>query len=74
MDKIIDLASSQGIWTLLSFLLMYYIIKVQEKRDSIQNEREIKYQEIISALTDKFNVIHSDIVELKDMNSSNEKK
>lgn len=65
MDKLFDLAASQGIWTLLSFILIYYILKEQEKRDLRQNSREIQYQELISNLTSKFDLLHSDIQDLK---------
>lgn len=56
-EKIIELASSQGIWTLLTILLIFYILKSQEKRDLKQEDREKKYQEIIASLTDKLNLI-----------------
>ncbi|WP_026895345.1 BhlA/UviB family holin-like peptide [Clostridiisalibacter paucivorans] len=56
-EKIIELASSQGIWTLLTILLIFYILKSQEKRDLKQEDRERKYQEIIASLTDKLNLI-----------------
>lgn len=61
MDKLFDIIASQGIWTLLSFLLIYYILKEQEKRDLRQNARELQYQELISNLTSKFDLLHSDI-------------
>lgn len=65
MEKLFDLVASQGIWTLLSFILIYYILKEQEKRDIKQNSRELKYQELIADLTSKFDLIHSDIQDLK---------
>lgn len=65
MDKLFDLAASQGIWTLLSFILIYYILKEQENRDIKQNSRELKYQELIEDLTSKFDLLHSDIQDLK---------
>lgn len=65
MDKLLDIIASQGIWTLLSFLLIYYILKEQEKRDLRQNARELQYQELISNLTSKFDLLHSDIQYLK---------
>lgn len=67
-ERIIELASSQGIWTVLTVALIFYILKNQEKRDLKQEEREIKYQSIISNLTDKFNLIEDvkkDVEELK---------
>jgi hypothetical protein len=56
-ERIIELASNQGIWTVLTVALIFYILKNQEKRDLRQEEREIKYQNIISNLTEKLNLI-----------------
>lgn len=56
-EKILELASTQGIWAVLSVVLIFYILKNQEKRDLRQEDRENKYQEIISNLTDKFNLV-----------------
>lgn len=64
-NEIIQIVSSQGVWALLSFLLIYYIVKAQEKRDEKQDEREKNYQILISELTEKFEVIHSDVSAIK---------
>ena len=64
-DEIIQIVSSQGVWALLSFLLIYYIVKAQEKRDEKQDEREKNYQVLISELTEKFELIHSDVSQIK---------
>ncbi len=64
-NEIIQLVSSQGIWSLLSFLLIYYIVKTQEKRDEKQDDREKNYQALIADLTEKFELIHSDVSEIK---------
>ena len=64
-DEIIQIVSSQGVWALLSFLLIYYIVKAQEKRDEKQDEREKNYQILISELTEKFELIHSHVYEIK---------
>lgn len=64
-DEIIQIVSSQGVWALLSFFLIYYIVKAQEKRDKKQDEREKNYQALISELTEKFDLIHSDVSEIK---------
>lgn len=67
-EKLIEIAATQGIWTLLSVVLLFYILKAQEKRDIKQDERETKYQTIISTLTDKLNIIDNikdDIEEIK---------
>ncbi|MBU5675890.1 hypothetical protein KQI88_05640 [Alkaliphilus sp. MSJ-5] len=67
-NEVLKLASTQGIWAALSVALIFYILKGQEKRDAKQVERESKYQEIISTLTDKLNIIEDvkkDIEEVK---------
>lgn len=58
MEKeIIKLASTQGLWAVITVVLIFYILRTQEKRDMKQEEREKNYQRIISKLTDKLNVI-----------------
>ena len=63
--ELIEIFSSQGIWTLLSVLLIYYILNKQEERDKRQESREENYQKIISDLTSKFELIHLDVKEIK---------
>jgi hypothetical protein len=68
-EKVIEMASTQGIWALLTVVLIFYIIKTQEKRDLRQEEREKNYQHIISSLTDKLNIIEDikeDVEQIKD--------
>ncbi len=68
-EKILELASTQGIWTVLTVALIFYILKNQEKRDLRQEDREKKYQEIISNLTDKLNLVEDvkkDVEEIKE--------
>ncbi|WP_432662362.1 BhlA/UviB family holin-like peptide [Wukongibacter baidiensis] len=68
-EKILELASTQGIWTMLIVALIFYILKNQEKRDLRQEDREKKYQEIISNLTDKLNLVEDvkkDVEEIKE--------
>lgn len=58
MEKeILTEAVSQGIWAVLSIFLLFYILKAQEKRDQKQEERENNYQNIISQLTDKLEIV-----------------
>ena len=67
-NEIVKLASAQGIWAVLAVLLIFYILKAQEKRDIRQEEREKIYQEIINSLTEKFSIledIKTDITEIK---------
>ncbi|BCZ45861.1 phage-like protein [Clostridium gelidum] len=68
MDELIKTAATQGIWVLLSCVLIVYILKAQETRDLKQEQREKSYQEIIKQLTDKLNtldIINSTINEIK---------
>jgi len=66
--EILKLASSQGIWAALSIVLIFYILKAQEKRDQLQAEREEKYQQLIASLTDRLEIveeIRKDISQIK---------
>ncbi|MGH4120270.1 BhlA/UviB family holin-like peptide [Clostridium sp.] len=66
---IVKIASSQGIWATLSVFLVFYILKTQEKRDIKQDEREQNYQNIVSKLTNKFNIVDTikkDLQEIKE--------
>ncbi len=68
-SELLKIAASQGVWAALSVALIFYILKAQEKRDAKQDEREKNYQDIISRLTDKFNIIEdvkNDVQEIKD--------
>ncbi|MGE5632229.1 MAG: BhlA/UviB family holin-like peptide [Caulobacteraceae bacterium] len=68
-SEIIKLASTQGLWAVLSVVLIFYVLKAQEKRDSKQEEREKKYQEIITNLTERLNIVNevkNDVVEIKE--------
>ncbi len=68
-EKIIEMAATQGVWALLSIVLIFYMIKTQEKRDLRQEEREKNYHNIISSLTDKLNLVEDikeDVEQIKD--------
>jgi len=68
-SELIKAASSQGIWAALSVALIFYILKAQEKRDIKQEEREQNYQNIITNLTEKLNImdnIQNDLEDLKE--------
>ena len=58
-DELIKSATTQGIWVILSCVLIVYILKAQETRDLKQEERERNYQEIIKQLTNKLNTLDS---------------
>ncbi|AYF53306.1 hypothetical protein G8S49_04270 [Clostridium botulinum C] len=75
--ELIKLASSQGIWAALTIVLIFYILKTQEKRDSKQGQREENYQNIIKKLTEKFNAlkdIKSDVKKIKNYISKEKDK
>jgi hypothetical protein len=68
-NELIKLASNQGIWAALSVALIFYILKTQEKRDDKQDQRGKNYQDIISKLTEKFNLVENikkDVEEIKE--------
>lgn len=68
-DYLLKIASTQGIWAALAVVLIFYILRAQEKRDAKQEEREKSYQDIISKLTDKFSIVDSirnDVEDIKD--------
>lgn len=67
-NNLIKIASTQGVWAALSVVLIFYILKAQEKRDFKQEEREKNYQDIIKRLTEKFNIVEDvkkDVNEIK---------
>jgi len=67
-NEIMQLASTQGIWTVLSVSLLFYILRNQEKRDQKQDERESRYQELLEKLTEQLDIVNDmkeDIEEIK---------
>jgi len=67
--EIAKVALSQGTWAALSIVLIYYILKAQEKRDTTQEEREKRYQEIISNLSERIDLLEDiwrDMKQLKE--------
>ncbi|ENY98432.1 hypothetical protein HMPREF1092_03343 [Clostridium thermobutyricum] len=52
-NQLIKIAASQGIWTLLSIVLIIYIIQVQKVRDANQQKREENYINLIKDLVEK---------------------
>ena len=68
-SSVLDASLSQGIWAVLAVFLLIYIVKSNERFSARQEEREKQYQELLSALTEKFNVlsvIERDITEVKE--------
>lgn len=68
-SSVLDAVLSQGIWAVLAVFLLIYIVKSNERFSARQEEREKQYQELLSALTEKFNVlsvIEMDIADVKE--------
>ncbi|SMC26830.1 BhlA holin family protein [Clostridium acidisoli DSM 12555] len=67
-NEVFKMAMQQGMWAALFVVLLFYILKKQEQRDKMAEEREKKYQEIINKLTEKFSILEDvkkDIEEVK---------
>lgn len=67
-NELFEMASTQGVWAILSVSLIFYILKAQEKRDEIQEKREEKYQEIIENMASRLEVLthlSDDVSEIK---------
>ena len=56
--EVLKVAATQGLWATLSVVLIFYILRSQEKRDLKQDARENKYQEIIHKLTEQLYVVN----------------
>lgn len=66
MDDILKMALNQGLGYALFVCLLFYVLKQQEKRDEKADERETKYQNIISELSAKYSEIAKDVKDIKD--------
>lgn len=67
-NQIFNLAASQGVWALLSVILIFYILKSHEKMDIKQEEREKSYYNLINKLISKFSTMDNfekDLREIK---------
>lgn len=67
-NQIFNLAASQGVWALLSVILIFYILKAHEKMDKKQEEREKSYYNLINKLIGKFSAMDNfekDLREIK---------
>lgn len=69
LTELLQMIAPEGVWAILSFSLIFYIIKAQEKRDDKQDEREQKYQNIIANLSDAL----KDLNEIKHILSQRDK-
>jgi len=56
MDAILTRAISEGLGYGLFVVLLFYVLKKQEVRDTNSETREAKYQALISELTSTVNV------------------
>ena len=56
MDAILTKAISEGLGYGLFVVLLFYVLKKQEVRDTNSETREAKYQALISELTSTVNV------------------
>lgn len=65
--EILKIASTQGMWVTLTVVLIFYILRNQEKRDLKQDERDKNYQEMILNLTNKFNIIDDMIKSIEEI-------
>lgn len=52
-QNLIEMATTQGVWAILSIFLIIYILRRQEKRDKINQEREKHYQDVIKRLQEQ---------------------
>lgn len=61
-NEILKIAVNQGLWAVLFVVLLFFVLNENSKREE-------KYQDIISKLTDKFNILEDvkkDVEEVKD--------
>ncbi len=49
-NEIVKMVASQGVFAIFFAYLLFYVLKENSKRES-------KYQELLSTLTDKFNIV-----------------
>jgi len=49
-NEILKMVASYGVFAILFVYLLFYVLKENSKRES-------KYQELLSTLTDKFNIV-----------------
>lgn len=59
MDELIKAGLQQGLGYGLFVFLLFYVLREQAKRDTKAEEREKNYQNVISELTKKFEIINA---------------
>ena len=63
MNNLLQYFAPEGVWAVLSCILIFYILKNQEKRDCKQDAREEQYRTTILMLTESL----KDLEEVKDI-------
>ncbi len=67
-QTLIDAGLAQNVWAGFAIALVFYVLKKQEVRDTLQAEREARYQDIVKQLTEEVavvKVIQEDVKEIK---------
>lgn len=54
----VQFATSQGLWAAMFTVLLFYILRKQEKRDEQQAAREAEYQKLLLDLTNKLEIVN----------------
>jgi hypothetical protein len=69
-EEIIKLAANQGLWAVLAVVLLFYVLKQNEKREMGYQNTIKENQSIISKLSDTVNIdlhmVKKDIEEIKE--------
>jgi hypothetical protein len=69
-EEIVKLAASQGLWAVLAVVLLFYVLKQNEKRESGYQNTIKENQSIIGKLSDTINLkivgMEGDIKDIKE--------
>jgi hypothetical protein len=68
MDELVKAGLQQGLGYGLFVFLLLYVLKTTGDREKKSEDRELKYQNIIEKLTEKFNILENvkdDVKEIK---------
>lgn len=61
---VLEAALSQGIWAVVAVFLLIYTIKSNDKQNTRQEEREVKYQNLLTELSEKFSILNEIQIEI----------
>ena len=67
-NVLLETAVTQGLWAAVAIFLFIYIVKSNESRDKRQEEREEKYQSLLSEMIQKYDILttlQTDITQIK---------